>query len=253
MTDAATEAPRVSTVDPAEVERFSRIAAEWWDPHGKFRPLHRFNPVRLGYLKREICAHHGRDERTVRGLDGLSVLDIGCGGGLLCEPLARLGARVTGIDPSVTNIEVARLHAAGVGLDIDYRAVTAEDLGATGVTCDVVLAMEVVEHVADVPAFLAACAALVRPGGLIVLSTINRTAKAFALAIVGAEYVLRWLPRGTHSYDKLVRPEEIEGPLQGLGFTLLDRRGVVFDPLRGNWAESTDTDVNYMVVAARPS
>ncbi|SON57312.1 3-demethylubiquinone-9 3-methyltransferase [Hartmannibacter diazotrophicus] len=245
------EAARASTIDQAEVDHFSRIAADWWNPAGKFRPLHKFNPVRLGYLKREICTHFGRDANAVKSLAGLDILDIGCGGGLLCEPLSRLGASVVGIDPSSTNIEVAKLHAEQSGLEIDYRATTAEEL-AEGSAFDVVLAMEVVEHVSDVPAFLATAASLVRPGGLIVVSTINRTAKAFALAIVGAEYVLRWLPRGTHSYDKLVRPEEIEAPLQEEGFILLDRKGVVYDPFRDDWKEASDTDVNYMVLATRP-
>ncbi len=247
------ESPLTTSVDPAEIDRFSRIAAEWWDPKGKFAPLHRFNPVRLAYLKREIAGHFARAGTGVRSLDGLTVVDIGCGGGLLSEPLARLGAAVTGIDPSQTNIGVARAHAADAGLSIDYRPTTAESLGEAGETFDVVLALEVVEHVADVPAFIEAAARLVRPGGLLVFSTINRTAKAFALAIVGAEYLLRWLPRGTHSYDRLVRPEEIEGPLQGLGFTLLDRRGVVYDPFRDRWSEDDDTDVNYMILATRPT
>jgi 2-polyprenyl-6-hydroxyphenyl methylase/3-demethylubiquinone-9 3-methyltransferase len=241
-----------STVDPAEVERFSRMAADWWNPKGKFKPLHRFNPVRLGYLKREISAHFDRDPQSLRALEGLRIVDIGCGGGLVCEPLRRLGASVTGIDPSRTNIEVAKLHAEQAGLAIDYRASTVEVLATEGKAFDVVLALEVVEHVADVPAFLTHVAALVSPGGLAVVATINRTPKAFALAIVGAEYVLGWLPRGTHSYEKLVRPEEVEAPLQGAGLALLDRTGVVFDPLGGVWKESRDTDVNYMVLATRP-
>ncbi|WP_075217237.1 bifunctional 2-polyprenyl-6-hydroxyphenol methylase/3-demethylubiquinol 3-O-methyltransferase UbiG [Mongoliimonas terrestris] len=242
-----------TTVDPAEVERFSRMAAEWWDPKGKFKPLHKFNPVRLGYLKREVSAHFGRDARALDAFAGLRILDIGCGGGLVSEPLARLGATVVGVDPSATNVEVARLHADRAGVAVDYRAATAEDLAAAGETFDVVLALEVVEHVADVEAFLGLTARMVRPGGLMVVATINRTMKALGLAIIGAEYVLRWLPRGTHAYEKLVRPEEIEGPLQAEGLTLLDRAGVVYDPLRDLWKESRDTDVNYMVLAARPA
>lgn len=241
------------TVDPAEVERFSRMAAEWWDPKGKFKPLHVFNPVRLGYLKREVSAHFGRDTRALDAFSGLRILDIGCGGGLVSEPLARLGATVVGVDPSATNVEVARLHASRTGVSVDYRVATAEDLAAAGETFDVVLALEVVEHVADVEAFLGLTARMVRPGGLMAVATINRTMKALGLAIIGAEYVLRWLPRGTHSYDKLVRPEEIEGPLQAEGLTLLDRVGVVYDPFRDLWKQSPDTDVNYMVLAARPS
>jgi 2-polyprenyl-6-hydroxyphenyl methylase/3-demethylubiquinone-9 3-methyltransferase len=247
------DASRSATVDPEEVARFSRLAAEWWNPRGKFRPLHKFNPVRLGYLKREVSNHFHRDPASLSAFDGLRILDIGCGGGLVCEPLRRLGAKVTGVDPSATNIEVARLHAEQAGLAIDYRASTAEDLAAAGELFDVVLALEVVEHVTDVPAFLATTAGMVKPGGLMVVATINRTLKAFGLAIVGAEYVLRWLPRGTHSYDRLVRPEEVEGPLQAAGLTLLDRTGVVYDPIRDLWKESTDTDVNYMVLAVRPA
>ncbi len=252
MTDAESTAPR-GTVDPAEVERFSRMAAEWWNPNGKFRPLHKFNPVRLAFLKRELSVHFNRDPQATNGLSGLRILDIGCGGGLVCEPLARLGAAVVGVDPSATNIEVARLHAAQSELDIDYRAATAEDLAEAGETFDVVLALEVVEHVADVPAFLDITAGMVRPGGIMVVATINRTMKAFGLAIVGAEYVLRWLPRGTHSYEKLVRPDEVEAPLQEAGLTLLERTGVVYDPFRDLWKESRDTNVNYMVLAARPA
>ncbi|BBE73839.1 bifunctional 2-polyprenyl-6-hydroxyphenol methylase/3-demethylubiquinol 3-O-methyltransferase UbiG [Oharaeibacter diazotrophicus] len=245
--------PAAVTVDPIEVERFSRMAAEWWDPKGKFKPLHKFNPVRLAVLKREIALHFSRDARAARSLDGLRILDVGCGGGLVSEPLARLCATVVGIDPSATNVEVARLHAVETGLAVDYRATTAEALAAAGERFDVVLALEVVEHVADVPAFLDTVSSMAKPGGLVVVATINRTLKALGLAIVGAEYVLRWLPRGTHSYDKLVRPEEVEAPLQDAGLVLLDRVGVVFDPLRDVWKESRDTAVNYMVIAARPA
>lgn len=249
---SATETTGIDgTVDRAEVERFSRLAAEWWNPKGKFKPLHKFNPVRLAYLKREVSAHFGRDPRSARAFEGLRVLDIGCGGGLVSEPLARLGAEVVGVDPSETNVEVARLHAAQSGTAVTYRAGTAEQLAAEGQSFDVVLALEVVEHVADVPAFLEITAGMVKPGGLMVVATINRTLKALGLAIIGAEYVLRWLPRGTHSYEKLVKPEEVEGPLQAAGLTLLDRAGVVYDPLRDLWKESRDTDVNYMVLAAR--
>lgn len=252
MTATPSPTATSSTVDPQEVERFSRLAAEWWNPKGKFKPLHKFNPVRLGYLKREVSRHFGRDPRSLEAFKGLRILDIGCGGGLVSEPLARLGASVTGIDPSDTNVEVARLHAAPFAdLDLAYRATTAEALAAAGETFDVVLALEVVEHVTDVTAFLETAAGMVRPGGLIVVATINRTLKAFGLAIVGAEYVLRWLPRGTHAYDKLVRPEEVEQPLRDAGLILMDRTGVVYDPLRDLWKESPDTDVNYMVLAER--
>lgn len=248
---AAPRDPSGGTVDAAEVARFSALAAEWWNPAGKFRPLHKFNPVRLGYIKEQVCARFSRDPRASDALAGLRLLDIGCGGGLLCEPMARLGAEVVGADASATNIEVARLHAAQSGLAIDYRATTAEALAAAGESFDVVLNMEVVEHVADVPLYLDACAALVRPGGLMLVATINRTLKAYALAIVGAEYVLRWLPKGTHSYDKLVRPNEIEEPLAAAGLVCLDRCGVSFNPLADEWRRSRDLDVNYMMLFGR--
>ncbi|SHN00738.1 bifunctional 2-polyprenyl-6-hydroxyphenol methylase/3-demethylubiquinol 3-O-methyltransferase UbiG [Roseibium suaedae] len=240
------------TVDDTEVARFSAMAAEWWDPTGKFRPLHKFSPVRLAYIKEKICARYGRDPNSANALEGLRCLDIGCGGGLLSEPMARLGAQMVGADPSTVNIEVARLHAKSSGLDIDYRAETAEALAAAGETFDVVFNMEVVEHVADVPLFMAETARMVRPGGLMFVATINRTLKAYALAIVGAEYVLRWLPKGTHSYEKLVRPEEIETPLAKAGMSVIDRCGVTFNPLTDTWNRSRDMDVNYMLLAERP-
>lgn len=240
------------TVDEREVARFSAMAAEWWSPTGKFRPLHKFNPVRLAYIKDKVCERFGRDPKASDAFKGLRILDIGCGGGLLSEPMARLGARVTGADPSTTNIEIARLHAAQSGLEIDYRATTAEDLAAAGESFDVVLNMEVVEHVADVPLFLGEVSRMVRPGGLMFVATINRTLKAYALAIVGAEYVLRWLPKGTHSYEKLVRPSEIEGPLGIAGLEILDRSGVSYNPLADTWIRSRDMDVNYMLLAGRP-
>jgi 2-polyprenyl-6-hydroxyphenyl methylase/3-demethylubiquinone-9 3-methyltransferase len=243
---------RRGSVDQAEVDRFSAMAREWWDPNGKFKPLHKFSPARLGYIKREACRHFGRDERAADAFSGLAFLDIGCGGGLVAEPMARLGATMTGIDPSEVNIEVARVHAAETGTAVDYRATTAEDVLAAGDRFDVVLALEVVEHVTDVPAFLDTVASLVKPGGLLLVATLNRTLKALGLAVVGAEYVLRWLPAGTHDWRKFVKPEEVEAPLQAAGLTLLERRGIVFDPLRFAWKESDDTEVNYMVLAARP-
>jgi 2-polyprenyl-6-hydroxyphenyl methylase/3-demethylubiquinone-9 3-methyltransferase len=240
-----------TTIDPAEVEKFARMADEWWDPRGKFRPIHKFNPVRIAYIRDRAIARFERDGAVRRPLEGLGVLDIGCGGGLLSEPLARLGARVTGIDAAERNIEVARHHAARSGLEIDYRAVTAEALAEAGERYDVVLAMEVVEHVDNVPLFMESCAALVAPGGLMVLATINRTLKAWGLAIVGAEYVLGWLPRGTHAYDKFLTPEEIRALVTRNGLKVTDTAGVVYNPLADQWRLSRDTAVNYMVAAAR--
>ncbi|MFZ1679592.1 MAG: bifunctional 2-polyprenyl-6-hydroxyphenol methylase/3-demethylubiquinol 3-O-methyltransferase UbiG [Rhizobiaceae bacterium] len=241
-----------TTVDDAEVERFSRMAREWWDPAGKFKPLHKFNPVRLAYIRDTLAHRHGRDPNQPRPLAGLRLLDIGCGGGLLSEPMARLGATVVGVDPSPVNIEIARLHALESGLSIDYRATTAEALAEAGERFDAVLNMEVVEHVADVPLFIATTAELVRPGGVMVVATINRTLKALALAIVGAEYVLRWLPRGTHQYERLVRPEELGVALTAAGMTVAETVGVVFNPLADRWERSRDTAVNYMVLADKP-
>jgi 2-polyprenyl-6-hydroxyphenyl methylase/3-demethylubiquinone-9 3-methyltransferase len=245
------QAAAASTVDEREVARFSAMAAEWWDPAGKFKPLHKFNPVRLAYIKEQVCTRFGRDPKASDAFKGLRFLDIGCGGGLLSEPMARLGAEVVGADPSPVNIEIAKLHAAQSGLAIDYRASTAEELAAAGETFDVVLNMEVVEHVADVPLFLTEVSRMVRPGGLMFVATINRTLKAYALAIVGAEYVLRWLPKGTHTFEKLVRPEEIERPVTAAGLTVIDRSGVTFNPLTDRWNRSRDMDVNYMLLASR--
>lgn len=246
------QAAERTTIDAAEVERFSRMADQWWDPRGKFRPLHKFNPVRLEYIKRQVCANFGRDFNAPRAFESLRFLDIGCGGGLLSEPMARLGADVLGADASATNIEVAKIHAARSGIVIDYRAVTAEALREQGETFDVILNMEVVEHVADVSFFVKECAAMVRPGGLMFIATINRTMKAWALAIVAAEQVLRWLPKGTHSYDKLVRPEELERPLAESGMSVIDRTGVFYSPVSDRWNLSRDMDVNYMFLARRP-
>jgi 2-polyprenyl-6-hydroxyphenyl methylase/3-demethylubiquinone-9 3-methyltransferase len=245
------EATQRTTIDRAEVERFSAMAAEWWNPSGKFRPLHKFNPVRLEYIKRQVCSNFGRDVKDPKAFAGLRFLDIGCGGGLLSEPMARLGADVVGADPSATNIEIARIHAAQSKLAIDYRAATAEELNAAGEKFDVVLNMEVIEHVADPAMFLQECSAMVKPGGLMFIATINRTMKAWALAIVAAENVLRWLPKGTHSYEKLVRPEEMEGPLGKAGMSVIDRTGVFYNVLADRWDLSRDMDVNYMFLARR--
>ena len=240
-----------TTIDHDEVERFSALAAEWWNPNGKFRPLHKFNPVRLAYVRDQVAAHFGRDPHAAKPFDGLRILDIGCGGGLLCEPMARLGANVVGVDASETNVEVARLHAEQSRVKIDYRASTAEALADAGETFDVILNMEVVEHVADVDFFVAKCAQMVKPGGLMFVATINRTLKALGLAIFGAEYVLRWLPRGTHQYGKLVRPEELERALAEAGMSVIDRTGVTYSPLADRWQRSDDMDVNYMVLAEK--
>jgi len=243
---------RATTIDAAEVERFSRMAAEWWSPTGKFKPLHKFNPVRLSYIRETAIAHFGLDPKAAKPFDGLRFLDIGCGGGLLSEPMARLGAEVVGADASETNIEVAKIHAEQSGLSIDYRATASEDLQAAGETFDIVLNMEVVEHVSDVDLYMKSCAAMVRPGGLMFVATINRTMKAYGLAIIGAEHVLRWLPRGTHQYEKLVQPNELDTALQGTGLLVTRRSGVSYNPLADQWRLSRDMDVNYMVVAERP-
>jgi 2-polyprenyl-6-hydroxyphenyl methylase/3-demethylubiquinone-9 3-methyltransferase len=240
-----------SSIDPAEVERFSKIAAEWWDPRGKFAPLHKFNPVRLAFIRDEALARFGRDGRARRPFEGLRLLDIGCGGGLLSEPMTRLGFTVVGVDASERNIGTASTHAAEQGLEIDYRCSTAEDLLAAGESFDLILNMEVIEHVADPGAFVRSCAAMLRPGGLMIVATLNRTLKAFALAKVGAEYVLRWLPAGTHDWRRFLKPEEIRGFLEGQPVTVDGPFGVAFDPLSGRWKASLDTDVNYMMTVAR--
>jgi 2-polyprenyl-6-hydroxyphenyl methylase/3-demethylubiquinone-9 3-methyltransferase len=240
-----------STIDETEVARFSALAEEWWDTRGKMAVLHKFNPVRLAYIRDAACKRFERNAKQLDCLKGLRILDIGCGGGILSEPMARLGADVVGIDPSATNVEVARLHAEQSSLAIDYRATTAEALGETGEKFDVVLAMEVVEHVADIDAFVAAAATLMKPGSLIFVATINRTPKAFALAIVGAEYLLRWVPRGTHDYAKLVRPSELEAALAAAGLELAERIGVRYNPLSDRWSRTTDLDVNYTIVAEK--
>jgi 2-polyprenyl-6-hydroxyphenyl methylase/3-demethylubiquinone-9 3-methyltransferase len=243
--------PHDSTVDDAEVARFAALAEEWWDPSGPLAPLHRLNPIRLAWIKDRLCARFGRDRTDPHALKGLRILDVGCGGGLVTEPLCRLGADVVGIDPASRNIEVAKLHAAEGGLAIDYRAATAESLAAAGERFDVVLILEVVEHVPDVRSFVAACGSMVKPGGMMIAATINRTLKAFALAIVGAEYVLRWLPRGTHSYDKLVTPRELAAAFRNAGLDASDETGVMYVPLADRWRLSSDMDVNYMMAAER--
>jgi 2-polyprenyl-6-hydroxyphenyl methylase/3-demethylubiquinone-9 3-methyltransferase len=242
-----------SSVDAAEVARFSALADDWWSPRGPMAALHKLNPVRLAYIRDKACARFGRDAKKLDCLKDLRMLDIGCGGGILSEPLGRLGAAMLGADPSQENIAAASAHAQESGVAVDYRATTAEDLAAGGERFDVVLAMEVVEHVADVGAFVATCAGMVKPGGLLVAATLNRTLKSFALAIVGAEYVLRWLPRGTHRWDKFVTPEELEGALERSGLDVTSERGVIYNPFADRWQLSSDMDVNYMLVAEKPA
>ncbi len=253
MTEAAENTRAKTTIDQSEVDRFSAMAAEWWSPTGKFKPLHKFNPVRLAYIRDRAAENFGRDPRSPKPLEGLRVLDIGCGGGLLSEPMARMGAEVVGADPSEKNIGIASTHARQSGVEVDYRPVTAEQLAGAGETFDIILNMEVVEHVSDVEFFLSTCATMVRPGGMMFVATINRTMKAAALAIFAAENVLRWLPRGTHQYEKLVRPDEVERPLVANGLTIAARTGVFFSPLQNQWNLSKDMDVNYMMVAKRPA
>lgn len=249
---ASTNPGAGATLDAAEVERFGRIAGEWWDPHGKFRPLHQLGPARLGFIRDRLIAQFEPKPAGVRVLAGLRVLDIGCGGGLVSEPLARLGARVTGIDPAAENIAIARQHAEPQGLAIEYRTERAEALAAAGEAFDAVVCLEVVEHVPDARVFVALCAGLVRPGGLLILSTINRTLKSYALAIVGAEYVLRWLPVGTHQWDRFVTTEEMDGHLAAAGLVRAHYAGLVYSPFTDRWSTGEDTDVNYLVAAAKP-
>lgn len=235
-----------SSIDPQEVEQFSRIAEEWWDENGKFRPLHRINPLRISYIRACAEAHFGRS------MQGLNLVDIGCGGGLISEPMAKAGAIVTGVDASERNIAVASLHATQSGLDIRYLATSAEELAQTGERFDIVLALEIIEHVADLELFYDALVELVKPGGLVILSTMNRTAKSYAMAIVGAEYVLRWLPRGTHDWSKFIKPSEMARALQARGLSVCETQGMVFNPLEWKFTlNSKDLDVNYLMVATK--
>ncbi len=259
--------PKTSTIDPREVEQFSKIADEWWDPRGKFKPLHDINPLRIEWIvDRVSClvndtptAYESRTTNHESRLKGVSLLDIGCGGGLMCEPFARLGAKVTGIDASEKNIAVAKLHAERSGLDIDYRCMTAEDLVSSVIRhpssgFDIVLALEIIEHVADVPLFIASCCQLVRPGGLLFISTINRTPMSYVKAIIGAEYVLRLLPRGTHDWKKFLRPSEIERELSKHGAELCEMSGMVLNPLKWQWYwDPKDLSVNYMMMGKKSS
>ena len=241
-----------TTVDAAEVAKFEAMAAEWWDPAGKFRPLHQMNPCRLDYITRQISAEYGRDLTRPLPFAGLRILDIGCGGGLLSEPMARLGAEVVGADAAPRNIPVARIHAEQSGLTIDYRHTTAEALAAAGERFDVVLNMEVVEHVADPLAYLTACHDLLKPGGLMICSTLNRNTKSFALAIIGAEWVMRWLPKGTHDWQKFITPDELYDLIRRAGLEPVDRKGMVFNPVSWRWSLSErDLSVNYVTASIR--
>jgi 2-polyprenyl-6-hydroxyphenyl methylase / 3-demethylubiquinone-9 3-methyltransferase len=251
QTTPGTDTASHATLDGREVDRFRRMADAWWDTQGKFRPLHQIGPARLSFIRQQAIAHFARDGQSARPLDGLTVLDIGCGGGLIAEPVARLGGRVTGIDPGDTNIAIAREHAQGQGLSIDYRVAEVETLAAEGALFDMVLCLEVVEHVPDPKIFVAACARLVRPGGLIVLSTLNRTMKSFALAIVGAEYVLGWLPRGTHQWERFITPEELQSQAEAAGLAIREITGMTYNPLLDRWSLRDDTDVNYLLAASR--
>ncbi len=248
---AAPPASKIVSVDPEEIARFSAIAEEWWNPDGKFRPLHKLNPVRLGFIRDALAGHFGRDAMRPGPLAGLSLLDIGCGGGLVAEPMARLGAAVTAIDAAERNVQVARLHGEHGGLSINYRHAAAEDLAAAGMQFDAVLSLEVIEHVVDRDAFLGICAQLVRPGGALVMATLNRTPQAFLLAIVGAEYVLGWLPRGTHQWRKFVRPSELARPLRAYGVAVKRLSGVSYSPLADAWTLTGDISVNYMAFCVK--
>lgn len=244
------DSPRkpATTVDRDEIARFAAMAEEWWNPDGKLAPLHRLNPPRLAFIRDRLCRHFGRTAQQMRPLAGLSILDLGCGGGLLSEPLARMGAKVTGIDATAESVDVARTHAEAMGLDIDYRPGTADDLDSP---FDAVISLEVIEHVADIEAFVASCVRLVRPGGALILSTLNRTPKAYLFAIVGGEHVLRWLPAGSHVFAKFIRPSELAALLRPHGIPIVELAGLSYNPIDGAWRLSRDVSVNYLAFATK--
>jgi 2-polyprenyl-6-hydroxyphenyl methylase/3-demethylubiquinone-9 3-methyltransferase len=243
--------PLATSIDPNEIGRFAALADEWWDANGRLRSLHRLNPVRIGYIRDQVAARFHRNPLRPRPLAGLRIADIGCGGGLLAEPIARLGADVTGVDAAAENIRIATLHAEQSGLNIDYRHTSVEALAAAGESFDVILCMEVLEHVADMPGFIGACGTMLKPGGLLIAATLSRTLQAFALAIVGGEYLLGWLPRGTHDWRKFVRPHELARALRHVGLTVSDAKGVQYRPLADAWSLGPSLDVNYMMTATK--
>lgn len=245
-------APQTSTVNPDEIARFTAMADAWWDPAGKFRPLHQLNPVRIEFIKTNVCKHFGRDPEAEKPFEGLDILDVGCGGGLLSEPMARLGANMTSIDAGEKNVEIAKIHAAKSGVEIDYRNVYPEDLAKEGKSFDVVLNMEVIEHVADTEAFMAASTSVVKDGGCMVLSTMNRNIKSLLMGKVAAEYILRWLPIGTHDWKKFLKPSELAHLIRDHGFEFTDLQGMVYNPFKDEWSLSkTDLDVNYVAFAKK--
>lgn len=242
------KAQTVNSIDPLEIEHFRTLATTWWDENGPYKGLHQMNPLRLAFIRDHILQTLSPSADLNKPLAGLRVLDVGCGGGLLCEPMARMGASVTGVDATAENIHLARAHQEQMGLDIDYQISAAEDLEGT---YDVVLAMEIIEHVADVQSFISTCARLVRPGGLVFFSTINRTWKSYLLGIVAAEHVLQWVPKGTHQWNKFVTPDELHSGLKNNNVELLAHTGVLFDPLKGSWQQSSRDGVNYMLVGKK--
>ena len=245
--------PHAKTVDPVEIARFAALAEEWWDPNGKLRSMHRFNPVRREYIRDRIARHFCREREDESALAGLRILDVGCGAGLLCEPLAELSTNVVGIDATAKNIEIARWHAVQSSLDIDYRHCLAEHMLDTGETFDVVLNTEVVEHVADPEQLMKECSALMKPGGIMIIATINRTLRSFILAIIGAEYILKWLPKGTHDWRRFLRPDEVRCMIEAHDLDFSELTGVSFNPVTSRWRLSGDTSVNYMLLAAKRS